>query len=101
MAERFDYIVLGAGINGAGTAQKLVEAGHRVLLIDKAGVGDGTSSRSSRLIHGGLRYLESGYLHLVGNPCMTVSAWWSAIQTWLNSNHSICPSMIQAHAHPG
>lgn len=65
MTETFDFIILGAGINGSGSAQKLAEAGHRVLLIDKAGVGDGTSSRSSRLIHGGLRYLESGYLHLV------------------------------------
>ncbi len=62
---RFDVIVLGAGINGAGIAKALVEHGSRVLLLDKAGVAEGTSSRSSRLIHGGLRYLESGYLHLV------------------------------------
>lgn len=61
----FDVIVVGAGINGSGIAHLLAENGRSVLLVDKAGVGDGTSSRSSRLIHGGLRYLESGYLHLV------------------------------------
>lgn len=61
----FDVIVLGAGINGCGIAENLARSGRQVLLLDKGGVGRGTSSKSSRLIHGGLRYLETGQLHLV------------------------------------
>jgi len=63
--QTFDVIVLGAGINGCGVAEKLAASGKVVLLLDKSGVGQGTSSKSSRLIHGGLRYLETGQLHLV------------------------------------
>ncbi len=63
--QTFDVIVLGAGINGCGVAENLARSGKQVLLLDKSGVGQGTSSKSSRLIHGGLRYLETGQLHLV------------------------------------
>lgn len=54
----FDLIIVGAGINGAGIARDAAMRGLRVLLIDKGDVGSGTSSYSTRLIHGGLRYLE-------------------------------------------
>ncbi|NQV15208.1 FAD-dependent oxidoreductase [bacterium] len=63
--QNYDVIVLGAGINGCGIAEKFASDGKHVLLLDKNGVGQGTSSKSSRLIHGGLRYLETGQLHLV------------------------------------
>jgi len=63
--QKFDVIVLGAGINGCGIAENLAGAGKQVLLLDRKGVGQGTSSKSSRLIHGGLRYLETGQIHLV------------------------------------
>ena len=63
--QSFDIIVLGAGINGCGVAENLARKGKQVLLLDKHGVGSGTSSRSSRLIHGGLRYLETAQIHLV------------------------------------
>ncbi|NQV16789.1 FAD-dependent oxidoreductase, partial [bacterium] len=63
--QNYDVIVLGAGINGCGIAENMARGGKRVLLLDKSGVGRGTSSKSSRLIHGGLRYLETGQLHLV------------------------------------
>jgi glycerol-3-phosphate dehydrogenase len=61
----FDVIVVGGGIHGAGVLQAAVAAGHRALLIEKHGIASGTSSRSSKLIHGGLRYLESGQFALV------------------------------------
>ncbi|MEO7971396.1 MAG: glycerol-3-phosphate dehydrogenase/oxidase [bacterium] len=61
----FDVIVIGAGINGAGIARDAAMRGLRVLLLDKGDVGGGTSSWSTRLIHGGLRYLEHGELGLV------------------------------------
>jgi glycerol-3-phosphate dehydrogenase len=61
----FDIVVVGAGINGAGMAQAAAAAGHSVLLLEKQAPGTGTSSRSSKLIHGGLRYLESYEFKLV------------------------------------
>src|SRR5690348_13618794 len=56
--DRFDVIIIGAGINGAGIARDAAMRGLRVLLIDKGGVGGGTTVASTRLVHGGLRYLE-------------------------------------------
>ncbi len=61
----FDVIVVGAGIHGAGVAQAAAAAGQRVLLLEQQHPAFGTSSRSSKLIHGGLRYLENGQLRLV------------------------------------
>ena len=58
-------LVIGAGIQGAGIAQALAAAGHDVLLVERSAIAAGTSSRSSKLIHGGLRYLESLQLSLV------------------------------------
>ncbi|HEX7772182.1 MAG TPA: glycerol-3-phosphate dehydrogenase [Pyrinomonadaceae bacterium] len=58
MTSQFDVIVIGAGINGAGIARDAAMRGLKVLLVDKSDIGSGTSSASTRLIHGGLRYLE-------------------------------------------
>lgn len=62
---QYDIIVIGAGINGAAIAREAAVGGFQVLLVDRGDIGAGTSSTSSRLIHGGLRYLEYGELHLV------------------------------------
>ena len=56
----FDVAVAGAGINGCSAAQQLAAAGYSVLLVDKGDFGSGSSSRSTRLIHCGLRYLAPG-----------------------------------------
>ena len=61
----FDVIVIGGGIHGAGVLQAAAAAGYSALLIEKSALASGTSSRSSKLIHGGLRYLESGQFALV------------------------------------
>jgi glycerol-3-phosphate dehydrogenase len=61
----FDLIVVGAGINGTGIARDAARRGLRVLLLDKTDIAAGTTSWSSRLIHGGLRYLEYGEVPLV------------------------------------
>ncbi len=63
--EAFDLVVVGAGIQGAGIAQAAAARGHSVLVIERDGIACATSSRSSKLIHGGLRYLESGQFALV------------------------------------
>src|SRR5499425_2802663 len=61
----FDLLVLGGGITGAGVALDAALRGVRVALIDKGDFASGTSSASSKLVHGGLRYLEHGDFRLV------------------------------------
>lgn len=63
--QEYDVVIVGGGIHGAGVLQASVAAGHRALLLERAGLASGTSSRSSKLIHGGLRYLESAQFSLV------------------------------------
>ena len=60
-----DVLVIGGGITGAGIAREAALAGLAVALVDAGDFGAGTSSRSSRLVHGGLRYLEHGHIRLV------------------------------------
>ena len=64
-SDNFDLIIIGAGINGAGIARDAALRGLKVLLLDKSDIASGTSSYSTRLIHGGLRYLEHGEFGLV------------------------------------
>jgi glycerol-3-phosphate dehydrogenase len=61
----FDLLVIGGGITGAGVARDAALRGLRVALLEADDWASGTSSRSSRLVHGGVRYLEHGHLHLV------------------------------------
>jgi glycerol-3-phosphate dehydrogenase len=63
--ELFDLLVIGGGITGAGVARDAALRGLRVALVEKQDFASGTSSRSSRLVHGGVRYLEHGQLGLV------------------------------------
>ena len=61
----YDLVVIGGGINGAGIAADAAGRGLKVLLVEKADLGGATSSASSKLIHGGLRYLEHLEFRLV------------------------------------
>jgi glycerol-3-phosphate dehydrogenase len=61
----YEVAVIGGGINGAGIAQALAQAGYSVALLERGDFGSGTTSRSTRLIHGGLRYLEHAEFGLV------------------------------------
>jgi glycerol-3-phosphate dehydrogenase len=63
--DSFDLVVVGGGITGAGVALDAASRGYSVALVEKADFAAGTSSRSSKLIHGGLRYLQSFDLGLV------------------------------------
>ncbi len=60
-----DVVVVGGGIHGVGVAQAASAAGYHILLIEQTALASGTSGRSSKLIHGGLRYLETAQLRLV------------------------------------
>src|SRR5258707_15706398 len=62
--KEYDVVIIGGGIHGAGVLQAAAAAGYRALLIERQSLAAGTSSRSSKLIHGGLRYLESGQFAL-------------------------------------
>jgi len=61
----FDLAIVGGGINGAGIARDAAGRGLRVLLVEQDDLASGTSSASTKLIHGGLRYLEHAWFQLV------------------------------------
>ena len=61
----FDLAIIGGGINGTGIARDAAGRGLRVLLVEQNDLASGTSSASTKLIHGGLRYLEHGAFRLV------------------------------------
>ena len=63
--DEFDVVVIGGGITGAGVALDAASRGYTVALVEKADFASGTSSRSSKLVHGGLRYLQNFDLGLV------------------------------------
>src|ERR1051325_9888609 len=61
----WDVIVIGGGASGFGTAVDAASRGFRTLLLEQSDFGKGTSSRSTKLVHGGVRYLKQGRLGLV------------------------------------
>jgi glycerol-3-phosphate dehydrogenase len=70
-AERgdLDLVVVGGGITGAGVLRDAASRGLRALLLDRADFASGTSGRSSKLVHGGLRYIGEGHLGVVRTAC--------------------------------
>ena len=64
-SERFDIVIVGGGITGAYAALDASLRGYRVALVEKDDFASGTSSKSSKMVHGGLRYIEQGNLGLV------------------------------------
>ena len=66
----YDVLIIGAGINGAGLFRDLCEQGVSCAIVDKADFGSGTSAAPSRLIHGGLKYLETGEFGLVAQSTL-------------------------------
>src|SRR5260370_19288946 len=63
--QHFHVAVIGGGINGVAVARECARAGKRTLLVEMNDFASGTTSRSTRIIHGGLRYLELGEISLV------------------------------------
>ena len=87
-AEHFDLLVIGGGITGCGIALDAVLRGMKVALVEKADFASGTSSRSTKLIHGGLRYLkqlEFKLVHDVGRERATV---------YRNARHVVIPEKM-------
>ena len=73
----FDLAIIGGGINGCGIARDAAGRGWRVFLCEKSDLGSGTSSASTKLIHGGLRYLEHYEFRLVREALMEREVLWS------------------------
>jgi glycerol-3-phosphate dehydrogenase len=65
-----DVVIIGAGVNGAGLFRDLCAQGVNCLIVDKSDFGSGTSAAPSRLIHGGLKYLETGEFGLVAQSAL-------------------------------
>src|SRR6185437_8573855 len=63
--EQFDVLVIGGGITGTGVALDAASRGLRTALVDKGDLASGTSSKSSKLVHGGIRYLQQKEIGLV------------------------------------
>jgi glycerol-3-phosphate dehydrogenase len=84
--EIFDVAVIGGGINGAAVARDAAMRGLRVALLDGGDFAGATSSRSSKLIHGGLRYLAQGQLRLVH----------SALRERERLRHVTAPHLVKA-----
>src|SRR5262245_1752113 len=63
--EPWDLVVIGGGATGAGIAVDAASRGYSVLLVERGDFGGGTSSRSTKLVHGGVRYLRQGHVQLV------------------------------------
>ena len=61
----WDVVIIGGGATGLGTALDAAARGYRTLLLEQADFGKGTSSRSTKLVHGGVRYLAQGNVKLV------------------------------------
>ncbi len=63
--EQWDFIIIGGGATGIGTAIEAASRGYKTLLLEQSDFAKGTSSRSTKLVHGGVRYLQQGNLSLV------------------------------------
>src|SRR5882762_2237893 len=63
--EPWDMVIIGGGATGVGVAVDAAARGYEVLLFEQSDFGKGTSSRSTKLVHGGVRYLEQGNISLV------------------------------------
>src|SRR5271156_5837191 len=72
----YDLAIIGGGINGCGIARDAAGRGWRVFLCERGDLGSGTSSASTKLIHGGLRYLENHEFRLVREALMEREVLW-------------------------
>jgi choline dehydrogenase-like flavoprotein len=90
---KWDAIVIGGGITGAGIFRDLAIKGYRVLLLEQNDFAFGTSSRSSKLVHGGLRYLANGQFNVTVNRYMNVNVSKNNTLIWSNRWNSSYRSM--------
>ena len=90
--EPFDLLVIGGGITGAGTAYEAASRGLRVALVERQDFASGTSSKSSKLLHGGLRYLGQFHFKLVFEALAERNKLYQRRRTWPTSCRFSSPS---------
>jgi len=93
--KHYDILIIGGGINGAGIAREAVQKGYSVCLCDSGDFGGGTSSASTKLIHGGLRYLEHYEFRLVRKALIERE------KLWKMAPHIIRPMRFVLPHHKG
>ena len=71
-ADKFDVLIIGGGASGAGTALDAASRGLKVALVERDDFASGTSSRSTKLVHGGVRYLEKAFRVCPGETVLTI-----------------------------
>ncbi len=91
MSETFDLIVIGGGINGVGVARDAAGRGAKVLLLEAGDLASGTSSASTKLVHGGLRYLEYGEFGLVREALKERETLWAIAPHLIHPMRFILP----------
>src|SRR5262249_31886867 len=89
----YDLAIIGGGINGAGIARDAAGRGLRVLLVEQNDLGSGTSSASTKLIHGGLRYLEHGAFQLVRKALVEREVLWQIAPHLIQPMRFVLPGM--------
>jgi glycerol-3-phosphate dehydrogenase len=94
--ERFDVAVIGGGITGAGIAREAAQRGLRVALLEADDFASGTSSRSSKLIHGGLRYLAQGEVNLVRETALERKEIWRQAPHLAERRWMVVPARTRA-----
>ena len=92
-----DLLIVGGGINGAGIARDAAGRGLRVLLVEQDDIASGTSSASTKLIHGGLRYLEHYEFRLVREAAQRVVQRRIDAEERRRARRAAGPSGIDAH----
>jgi glycerol-3-phosphate dehydrogenase len=97
LRQQYEVTVIGGGIHGAGIAQAAAAAGYSVLLLEKKDWASGTSSKSSKLIHGGLRYLQTGQFSLVRESIREREILLEIAPDLVHRNHFYIPLYAGSH----
>ena len=87
-------VIVGGGATGVGIAVDAASRGYDVLLLEQSDFGKGTSSRSTKLVHGGVRYLEQGNISLVMEALKERGICVVTRRTWLAISPSSSPTTI-------
>ena len=90
--EPWDFLVIGGGATGLGVGVDAAARGYRTLVLEQADFAKGTSSRSTKLVHGGVRYLKQGNISLSWRRCENADCCAKTRRTWFTICRSSCRS---------
>ena len=99
MREPWDFLVIGGGATGLGVGVDASARGYRTLVVEQADFAKGTSSRSTKLVHGGVRYLKQGNISLVLEALRERGLLCENARTWFTTCRSLYRSTAGGKAH--